>query len=199
MATAAAWSEAVNDIYTGRLVRFSAYDPEEIGKAFSKWARDSEYRRMSDARAASLPSTKQTIKFFEKDLEELSPAVHFFGVRTLADDKLIGELVLDVFDWAGRDAFVGLSIGERENWGRGYGTEMMDLMLRFAFTEVNLRRVTLTVFEYNPRAIRSYEKVGFRHEGRLRQFLNKEGRRWDMLFMGILREEWLEQTTEREL
>ena len=74
---------------------------------------------------------------------------------------------------------------------------MMNLLLRFAFTEVNLRRVTLAVFEYNPRAIRTYEKVGFRHEGRLRQFLNKEGRRWDMLFMGILREEWLERNTER--
>jgi RimJ/RimL family protein N-acetyltransferase len=49
------------------------------------------------------------------------------------------------------------------------------------------------VFEYNPRAIRSYEKAGFRHEGRERLFLNKEGRRWDMLFMGILREEWLEK------
>jgi RimJ/RimL family protein N-acetyltransferase len=73
---------------------------------------------------------------------------------------------------------------------------MMNLLLRFAFTEVNLRRVSLGVFEYNPRAIRTYEKTGFRHEGRVRQFLNKEGRRWDMLFMGIMREEWLERNTE---
>ena len=87
---------------------------------------------------------------------------------------------------------MGLSIGERENWDKGYGTEMVNLLLRFAFTEVNLRRVTLTVFEYNPRAVRVYEKVGFRHEGRERKSLNREGRRWDMIFMGILREEWLE-------
>jgi RimJ/RimL family protein N-acetyltransferase len=69
----------------------------------------------------------------------------------------------------------------------------MNILLRFAFTEINLRRVTLTVFEYNPRAIRSYEKAGFRHEGRMRAVLNKEGRRWDVLYMGILREEWMEQ------
>jgi RimJ/RimL family protein N-acetyltransferase len=69
----------------------------------------------------------------------------------------------------------------------------MKVILRYAFTEVNLQRVSLTVFEYNPRAVRSYEKTGFRHEGRFRQFLNRENRRWDMLFMGILRDEWLEQ------
>jgi RimJ/RimL family protein N-acetyltransferase len=68
----------------------------------------------------------------------------------------------------------------------------MNVLLRFAFTEANLRRVTLTVFEYNPRAIRSYEKAGFHHEGQMRKVLNKEGRRWDMLYMGILREQWLE-------
>ena len=68
-----------------------------------------------------------------------------------------------------------------------------NVILRYGFTEVNLKRVTLTVFEYNPRAIRSYEKAGFRHEGRMRGALNKEGKRWDILVMGILREEWMEQ------
>jgi len=196
MAANAKWSETMNDIFTGKLVRLSAYDPKEMGEAFAIWARDSEYRRMSDARAASLPSAKRAIEFFEKDLEEMSSAIHFFGVRALADDALIGEMVLEIIDWAGRDAFIGLSIGARSNWNRGYGTDMTNVLLRFAFTEVNLQRVTLSVFEYNPRAIRTYEKAGFRHEGRLRQFLNKEGRRWDMLFMGILREEWLEQNME---
>jgi len=91
---------------------------------------------------------------------------------------------------------VGLGIGERDFWGRGYGTDVMKLILRYAFMEINLRRVTLTVFEYNPRAIRSYEKAGFRHEGRLRKLLHRDGRRYDELFMGILREEWLEKNAE---
>ena len=129
----------------------------------------------------------------EKEVQEISPASYYFSIRTLADDKLIGELGLDVINWSGRDAFVGLGIGETEYWSKGYGTDVMNILLRFAFTEINLRRVTLTVFEYNPRAIRSYEKAGFRHEGRMRKMLNKEGRRWDKLFMGILREEWMER------
>ena len=181
----------MSEILTGNLVRLAAFDPQEMGKAFSTWSRDSEYWRLMDAGVVRMPSDKDAIKHFEKEAEELDTSVYLFGARRLADDALIGEMVLDVVNWTGRDAFVGLSIGQRENWGKGYGTEMMKLLLQFAFLEVNLRRVTLAVFEYNPRAIRSYEKSGFRHEGRIRQFLNKEGRRWDMLFMGILREEWL--------
>lgn len=182
----------MNEILTGKLIRLAAFDPEEMGKAISSWSRDSEYWRLMDAGVVRMPSVKDAVKHFERELEEPETGIYFFSARSLADDRLIGEMVLDIVNWTGRDAFVGLSIGERENWGRGYGTEMMKLLLQFAFMEVNLRRVTLTVFEYNPRAIRSYEKCGFRHEGRIRQFLNKEGRRWDMLFMGILREEWME-------
>jgi RimJ/RimL family protein N-acetyltransferase len=183
----------MNDLLTGNLVRLAAFDPEEVGKAFSGWTRDSEYWRLMAAVEARMPSAKEATRFFEKELEEAETGVYLFGVRTLADDKLIGEMALDVVSWSGREAFVGLSIGDRANWGKGYGTEMMVLLLQFAFLEINLRRVSLSVFEYNPRAVRAYEKAGFRHEGRMRGFLNKEGKRWDMLFMGILWEEWKEK------
>jgi RimJ/RimL family protein N-acetyltransferase len=85
---------------------------------------------------------------------------------------------------------VGIGIGEAEYRGKGYGTDAMQVILGFAFRELNLHRVSLSVFEYNPRAIRSYEKAGFRHEGRLRAEINRDGRRWDVLMMGILRTEW---------
>jgi RimJ/RimL family protein N-acetyltransferase len=143
-----------------------------------------------------MQSPKAALKWMEEEVGELSPASYFFSIRTLAADKLIGELSLDVVTWPGRDAFVGLGIGETEYWSRGYGTDVMNVLLRFAFTEINLRRVTLSVFEYNPRAIRSYEKAGFRHEGRMRKVLNKEGKRWDVFYMGILREEWMKLNSQ---
>ena len=86
---------------------------------------------------------------------------------------------------------MGIGIGEREFWGKGYGTDAMDLILRYAFVELNLRRVSLNVFEFNQRALRSYEKAGFQLEGRQRQVMQREGRRSDILYMGILREEWM--------
>ena len=66
----------------------------------------------------------------------------------------------------------------------------MRIILRYAFDELNLKRVTLNVFDYNPRAIRSYEKAGFKLEGRQREALHKDGQRYDILYMGILRDEW---------
>jgi RimJ/RimL family protein N-acetyltransferase len=182
----------MNDVLTGKFVRLSAWDPEEMSKALASWHLNSEYHRLLDSSAYRMQSAKSMARQMEKETAELSSGSHYFSIRTLTEDKLIGDLGLDVVDWSGRDAFVGLGIGETDYWGKGYGTDIMNVLLRFAFNEINLRRVTLTVFEYNPRAIRSYEKAGFRHEGRMRKVLNKEGRRWDMLYMGILREDWLE-------
>jgi RimJ/RimL family protein N-acetyltransferase len=182
----------MNDVLTGKFVRLSAWDPQEMSKAFPRWHQNSEFVRLLNSSARPMLSPKAELKWMEEEVGEMSPGSYFFSIRTLAEDKLIGELNLDVVSWPGGDAFVGLGIGETEYWNKGYGTDIMNVLLRFAFTEINLRRVTLTVFEYNPRAIRSYEKAGFRHEGWMRKVLNKEGRCWDMLYMGILREEWLE-------
>lgn len=185
----------MKDVYTGKLVRLSAVDPEEMSKAISIWNRDSEYTRLLNMTAQPLNSAKAIQKWMEKAMEEISPTSFFFTIRRLGEDKLIGGLALNVESWAAREAFVAIFIGERENWGKGYGSDAMSILLHYAFAELNLRRVSLGVFEYNPRAIRSYEKAGFRHEGRMRKYLNHEGKRWDIHFMGILREEWLGLST----
>lgn len=180
----------MKDIYKGALVRLSAADPEELGKAYAIWNRDSEFKRLLDT-STRLHSAKSTIDFFNKMIEDPKPENHYFSIRALEDNRLIGDINLDVVNsWLGRNAFVGIGVGNREDWGKGYGTDAMKILLRFAFTEINLNRVTLNVFEYNPRAIRSYEKAGFQHEGRMRGGLLKDGKRWDMLYMGILRDEW---------
>ena len=184
----------MKDIFKGKLVRLSAFDHEELGKAYTAWTRDSELQRLFSSGASALHSAKAGVAFFEKMIKDDSPAHHFFSIRALEDNRLLGDINLDVVnDWGSRDSFVGLGIGNRTDWGKGYGTDAMKIILRFAFTEINLRRVTLTVFEYNPRAVRSYEKAGFRHEGRLRGALLRDGKRWDMLYMGILAEDWKEK------
>lgn len=184
----------MKDIFKGDLVRLSSVDHEEIGKAYADWNRDSEFKRLLDSSATVLVSAKAGTEFFEKMLKDESAAQHYFSIRALDDNRLLGDVGLNVINnWSSRDAFVGIGLGNREDWGKGYGTDAMQLILRFAFTEINLRRVTLTVFEYNPRAIRSYEKAGFQHEGRLRGLLHKDGKRWDLLVMGILHDEWMEK------
>jgi RimJ/RimL family protein N-acetyltransferase len=179
----------MNTLLRGPRLQLAGVEPEELTRAYTSWNLDSEFDRLLDASPSRLRSVKGGREWLEKELQKAA-GLFWFAVRRLEDDRLLGDIVLDVNCWNTGDAFVGIGLGDRELWGRGYGTEAMQLLLRFAFTEVNLRRVTLTVFEYNPRAVRAYEKAGFRHEGRLRQRLCREGRRWDELYMGILREEW---------
>ena len=182
----------MEDLFKGKLVRLAGIDPQELGKAFSGWNRDSEYMRMLDSDPPHLHSVKATTAWIEKHIEEKPEVTYWFTMRALEDDRLLGDIELAVTSWGSQDAFVGIGIGEREFWGKGCGSEALQLILRYAFLELNLRRVSLSVFEYNRRAIRIYEKAGFRLEGSLRQAIIRDGRRWDMLFMGILREEWID-------
>jgi len=181
----------MDDLFKGKLVRLAGIDPDEISKSFAQWNRDSEYMRLLDSDPPRLHSSKAIKEWIEKDLEKRTDMC-WFAIRTLEDDRLLGDTTLSVINWGSREAFAGIGIGAREFWGKGYGTDAMCLLLRYGFIELNLRRISLTVFEFNQRAMRSYEKAGFRLEGRQRQLMQREGRRWDILYMGILREEWME-------
>jgi RimJ/RimL family protein N-acetyltransferase len=183
-------NELTADLLRGKLVRLCDVDPEVFSKYFIEWSRDSEFWRLL-ANIPAVPLSQEGMKkFVEKELMKDDPRNLLFLIRALENDRIIGEIGLDGISYTLGESYAGIGIGEREYWGKGYGTDAMNILLRYAFTELNLNRVSLTVFEYNPRAIRSYEKCGFKMEGRNRESFLRENRRWDMLHMGILREEW---------
>lgn len=101
----------------------------------------------------------------------------------------IGSAGFHEVDWRNRSAELGLVIGRKDLWGRGFGTEAVQALARWGFLELNLHRVQLKVYEDNARAIRAYEKAGFKVEGRLRQSRFHHGRYCDTLVMGLLRDE----------
>jgi RimJ/RimL family protein N-acetyltransferase len=179
--------EMNSDLLTGKLVRLAAFRPETDAEIVARWSRDTEYHRLGDDDPAYPRSVKQAREWLERDGDH----VFGFAVRTLSDDRLIGDIGVWIESWAHSEGWVGIGLGERDYWGNGYGTDAMRLMLRFAFDELNLQRVSLGVYAYNPRAIRSYEKAGFRREGVVRGDCLRDGQRWDSVFMGILRDEWL--------
>lgn len=189
----------MRDLFRGELVRITSEEPSVGAKVEVHWQRDSEFHRLADSDPARMESEKKLKEWFGKRAEDgFKPERYSFSIRTLEEDKYIGFFGLWL-DLIHSEAWVGIGIGEREFWGKGYGTDMMKLCLRYAFTELNVQRVSLGLHEYNPRALRSYEKAGFRLEGRTRKDLAREGKRYDSLWMGILREEWLGLDTSTAL
>ena len=113
-----------------------------------------------------------------------------FAVVLIDGDCHIGNVGLHGIDSKNRLAEFGILIGESDAWGQGYGTEAGRLMLAHSFDELGLHRVMLRVFPFNERAIRVYEKLGFREEGCLRDSLFQGGVFHDTILMSILEHEW---------
>lgn len=172
----------------GKLVKLVPINKEKDPELWAKWNTDSEYTRLLDVGPSYPFSKKQIEDWLEEGLEESCE----FAIHAIEDDKSIGDIGLGGFDRAAGTAWVGIGIGEPEYRGKGYGTDAMKALLRYAFEELNLHRVNLSVFDFNKRAIRSYEKCGFKYEGLSREFILKEDKRWDIWNMGILHAEWQE-------
>lgn len=109
------------------------------------------------------------------------------------EDIALGEVVLNEIDLNNQCASFRGAIYTQDNFGRGYGSAAIELLMAFAFEKLALNRVELEVFEFNPRAIHVYEKLGFKHEGRKRQTLLWGGEYFDALVMSLLASEWHER------
>ncbi|HKZ70991.1 MAG TPA: GNAT family protein [Anaerolineales bacterium] len=175
--------------WQGDLVWLGAIESEQDAAIVARWSRDSEYWRLRDSAPARPITAAQAKRDWEADGGRAAGAV-FLAIRTLVEDRLIGTALLDGIGWPHGFGWLGIGIGEREFWGKGYGTDAVQVILRYAFTELNLWRVSLSVLATNARAIRAYEKCGFVLEGRVRGLAHIDGERIDEVFMGILREEW---------
>jgi len=112
--------------------------------------------------------------------------------------EAIGNCGIFKINWRIRQTEFGIVIGAKKYWDKGYGTEALRLITRHGFDTLNLNRIFLRVYENNPRAIRAYEKVGFVHEGRLRQGEFQNGKYIDVFLMSILRSDWQESGKNTE-
>ncbi len=175
-------------LYEGKLVRLAAFDPEHDAEIESRWKNDPEYLALTEPGMVRPVSAFRLKKMYEED--EKNKELTVFAIRTLSDDKLIGRVELKGIEPVNRTARLRIGIGKPEDRGQGYGTETLDLVLRYSFQELGLFRLSATIYEDNPAALRFFEKAGFRHEVRRRQAILHAGRRWDALGLALLRDEW---------
>ncbi|MCF6410815.1 GNAT family N-acetyltransferase [Pseudalkalibacillus salsuginis] len=177
-------------IRKGKRVYLGRFTEEDLDKV-SEWYHDDEYMRCMDA-SPSYPLLNRDFKDWveQKPRDQKS---FLFAIRMNEDDRVVGWVDLDSILWPHRNAWLAIGIGEKELWAQGLGYETMELILNFAFYELNLHRIQLTVFSYNKRAIKLYERLGFKFEGAQREFLQRDGKRFDMCMYGILSCEWADK------
>ncbi|MDX2137721.1 MAG: GNAT family protein [Chloroflexota bacterium] len=174
-------------LFFGERIRLGAFRPDD-SLTFERWYQDTAFSRHLDSSPAIPKSAARLSRWLED--EERNRDSYIFAVRTLDLDTLIGFVQLDGIMWNHRSSWLAIAIGEPGYRGRGYGDEAMRLLLQFAFHEINLHRLQLTVFAYNAPAIHLYEKLGFVREGVFREALLRDGHRYDMLLYGLLAREW---------
>ncbi len=175
------------NLLRGDKVRLTTLSEDDL-PTLAAWYEDAEFARLIDA----VPALPKALPDWREWLNESRKAHNGYvlAIRRLEDNVLIGYLEIDDILWTHGTAWLGIGIGDRAHWGQGYGSEALQLALKFAFHELNLYRVQATVFDYNPRSQTMFKKAGFQQEGSFRDFLNRDGQRHDMLLYGLLRHEW---------
>ena len=179
------------NIMAGNLVRLTSLRSEDASPIL-KWRDDTRFTRLWNSDPLFVRSEMQIregIEGLAKTERELG-----FAIRLLEQDRLVGTVGLGEIEWPNRVASLVIAIGCPDDWGKGYGTEATNLLIGYAFNELNLFKLQLTVFEFNSRAIALYEKLRFQREGTFRQFMERDNTRYDMYLYGLLREEWEEST-----
>jgi len=132
-------------------------------------------------------------------LENLQKHEEGFIIRRVADEEAIGYGLLMDKDLYNREAMLAITIGGRENRGKGFGQEAIKLLIKHAFIDLNLESVYLGVYEYNEAAIRVYEKVGFKFIGKRRHSRIIGNRIYDEVLMDMIAEEYFALYGEAEL
>jgi RimJ/RimL family protein N-acetyltransferase len=155
---------------------------------FIAWLGDARTSRTLGIRVPL--STPMEEAWFDAMTADQGKTRYSFTACRLDDDRPVGSIGLFDVDLVNGSAGLGLSVGAHDDRGRGYGTDMLLALLGFGFGELRLERIWLEVFDYNPRARRLYERLGFVHEGTFRRAIFRDGRHWDVHRMAVLAGEW---------
>jgi len=174
-----------NPFIVGDRIYLRAVDVDDVDN-FVTWLNDEEVRQYL---SMTSPFNKTREKEFVDGLYKDDNNI-ILGIVLKENDNLVGNIGLHKISRTHRNAELGIFIGDKSCWSKGYGTEALKLVIKYGFNQLNLHRIYLDVFDFNTRAMRTYEKAGFKKEGIYREQYYRNGKYCDVFFMGILKSEW---------
>lgn len=174
-------------MYSGKLVKLRAYKEEDIEKAV-EFINDEEVKKLMDS-TIPFPMTKWQEEDWVRSRKANTDFTYDFAIEDLKTGKYIGGCSINECDVKNRTCVVGIMIGDKEYWGKGYGSDALKILIKFIFEEVNMNKIKLNVFAFNNRAIACYKKVGFKEEGILRKEIYRNGKYYDEIIMAMFKGE----------
>jgi RimJ/RimL family protein N-acetyltransferase len=181
-------AEIIEDVIEGEHVRFTPLKIENIYQHF-EWNNDPELNRFD----SDVPFSEETLGDFKARFEQMVfdplPGSRDFEIH-LNEGKLIGVAYIAAISESNRHCKIGVTIGDRSCWRKGYGVESLRLLLDYCFNDMQMHRVTAETFEYNTAWRNLVEDMGFSHEGTEREYLFRDGQFWDNEIYGLLEQEY---------
>ncbi len=168
-------------MYYGEKVVLRAYREDDIDIAL-KLVNDKELKKFL-VNFIPFPMSKWEEEEWIKSQKSNKEGTYNFAIEDIETNKYIGGCGINSVDWLTRVAVVGIMIGDKDYWGKGYGTDAMKVLIDFIFNDMNINKIRLSVFSFNERAIKSYEKCGFEVEGVLKNEIFKDGKYYDEIIM----------------
>jgi RimJ/RimL family protein N-acetyltransferase len=173
--------------FSGEVVRLRPYDPADVD-AVMELINDEAVKQYLMPGVAMLFTRKDEEAFLGRQ-SAMNPDTYSFAIERIDDGAYLGGCGFNGVDWKSRHGKVGIFLGDRYA-GRGYGSEAMELLINFGFWEMNLNKIKLEVYSFNPRAIHVYEKLGFVIEGTMKQDIFRGGAYHDIIHMALFRDDW---------
>ena len=171
----------------GSLVYLRPLERADLNERYLGWLNDPEVTRYTEV--GTFPSSPADLESYYRDVASSKNYVMLAVVQKQSGQH-VGNVKLGPIQWIHRSATFSILIGEKDLWGQGVGMEATRLMIEYGFNRLNLHRIDLGVFAEHQAAVRCYEKVGFKVEGRMREDLFQGGEYKDRLWMGLLRSEY---------
>jgi len=181
------WFMETSNFIDGKTVSLCPINKDHFS-LYLKWQHDPEVRKPNCNRAASM-----TIDQLKKEIERprpMGPDTIAFEVCYKPENKPVGTCNLHSISWRDEHASIGIAIGETEYWGKGIGTEAIQILLHYGFRELDLHVIFASIYSPNIGSQAAHQKAGLKFEAKLKEYVLEGGKYYDLYTYGITQDEW---------